>query len=104
MTPGARHAFCETGTTQFDISLIGTYKKVVWLGASYRHTDAVVFMAGAQAGPFKFGYSYDYTLSDIGNYSSGSHEIFLEIQFYKEGSSVRTPWLKRNRIFSPRIK
>ncbi|NRA12882.1 MAG: type IX secretion system membrane protein PorP/SprF [Crocinitomicaceae bacterium] len=104
LKPTALVQTIETGTTQFDISLIGTYKKVVWLGASYRHTDAVVFMAGAQAGPFKFGYSYDYTLSDIGNYSSGSHEIFLEIQFYKEGSSVRTPWLKRNRIFSPRIK
>lgn len=93
----------ETGTTQFDVTAIGVYKNMIWLGASYRHTDAVVFMAGAQAGPFKFGYSYDYTLSDIGKYSSGSHELFLELQIFKAESSSQTPWLKRNRIYSPKI-
>jgi type IX secretion system PorP/SprF family membrane protein len=94
----------ETYTTQFDVSVIGTYKKMVWLGASYRHTDAVAIMAGGQAGPFKFGYSYDYTLSDIGDYSTGSHEIFLELQLFTDDNGARTPWLKRNRIFSPKIK
>ncbi len=94
----------ETGTVQFDVSAIAEFKKVVWLGGSYRHTDAVVIMAGGQVGPFKFGYSYDYTLSDIGNYSNGSHEVFLELQLPKSGSSARTPWLKRNRIYSPKTK
>lgn len=93
----------ETGTAQFDVTAIGTFKDMVWLGASYRHTDAVAFMIGGQAGPFKFGYSYDYTLSDIGNYSNGSHEVFLELQLYTKGSDSRTPWLKRNRIYAPKI-
>jgi len=93
----------ESFTTQFDITALGTYKKVVWLGVSYRHLDAVAFMAGGQTGPFRFGYSYDYTLSDIGDYSSGSHEIFLELQLFSEKSGGKTPWLKRNRIFSPKI-
>lgn len=93
----------ETFTTQFDFTTVGTYKKVVWLGVSYRHLDAVAFLAGGQAGPFKFGYSYDYTISDIGDYSTGSHEIFLELQLVTEKSNNKTPWLKRNRIFSPKI-
>ena len=93
----------ETGTTQWDVTALGVYNNFLWFGASYRHTDAVVFMAGGQAGPFKFGYSYDYTLSDIGDYSSGSHEIFLELQLYKSNGGSRTPWLKRNRIYAPRI-
>lgn len=93
----------ESGTMQFDVTAIGVYKNLLWLGASYRYTDAVVFMAGAQAGPFKFGYSYDYTLSDIGKYSFGSHEIFLELQIFKAESDSQTPWLKRNRIYSPKI-
>lgn len=93
----------ETFTTQFDITALTTYKKFVWLGVSYRHLDAVAFMAGGQTGPFKFGYSYDYTLSDIGDYSSGSHEIFLELQLVSEKSGNKTPWKKRNRIFSPKI-
>jgi hypothetical protein len=62
-------------------------------------------MGGAQFGPFKFGYSYDYTLSDIGNYSTGSHEIFLELQLTPRdrngnGDQRKTPWIKRNRLYS----
>lgn len=93
----------ETTTTQFDVTAIGVYNNFIWLGASYRHTDAVAFMIGGQAGPFRIGYSYDYTLSDIANYSSGSHEVFLEVQFYRNPESSRTPWLKRNRIYAPKI-
>ncbi|MDG1429081.1 MAG: type IX secretion system membrane protein PorP/SprF [Crocinitomicaceae bacterium] len=93
----------ETTTFQLDGTLLIEYNRAVWLGASYRHDDAVVFMAGGQAGPMRFGYSYDYTLSDIGDYSSGSHEVFIELQINKnkDGTS-RTPWLKRNRIYSPK--
>lgn len=94
----------ETGTIQADGTLIGEFNKFVWLGASYRHTDAVAFLVGGQAGPFKFGYSYDYTLSDISDYSNGSHEIFLELQLNRAGSASRTPWLKRNRIYSPKAQ
>ncbi len=94
----------ETGTVQADITALAVFKKQVWLGFSYRHADAVSVLFGAQLGVFKFGYSYDYTLSDIGKYSNGSHEIFLELQLSKGGSmQSKTPWLKRNRIYSPGI-
>lgn len=93
----------ETGTVQFDGTGLFTFKDYVWLGASYRHTDAVAFLIGGQIGPFKLGYSYDYTLSDIAKYSYGSHEIFLELQLYKKKDGGRTPWLKRNRIYAPKI-
>lgn len=95
----------ETGTIQFDVTALYEWNSTFWIGASYRHLDAVAALIGAQFGVFKFGYSYDYTLSDIGKYSSGSHEVFLEVQiFTKRGqqSSSRTPWLKRNRIYSPK--
>lgn len=93
----------ETGTFQFDVTAIGTFRDFVWLGVSYRHEDAVVFLVGGQAGPFKFGYSYDYTLSDIADYSNGSHEIFLELQIFSSKGGAKTPWLKRNRIYAPKI-
>ena len=95
----------ETGTAQFDLTTLASYNDMLWFGASYRHTDAVVFMAGGQAGPFKFGYSYDYTLSDIAGYSSGSHEVFIELQVNKKATSgSRVPWLKRNRIYAPKFQ
>lgn len=92
----------ETTTAQFDLTMIGTYKNRFWLGASYRHTDALVILGGFQFGPFKVGYAYDYTLSDIINHSTGSHEVLLELQIFKGGNGS-TPWLQRNRIYSPRI-
>ncbi len=92
----------ETTTWQLDGTLLFTYKNLLWLGGSYRHGDAVSCLVGGQAGPFKFGYSYDFTLSDIGQYSSGSHEVFLELQIFKSGDSSKTPWLKRNRVYDAR--
>lgn len=54
------------------------YKEWLWLGVSYRHTDAVVGMAGLNISDrFKFGYSYDFSLSRLQNYTSGGHEIVL---------------------------
>ena len=50
------------------------------MGLSYRLNDALAILAGAQVGPLKFGYSYDFTLSDIGEYSAGYHEVFIEFQ------------------------
>jgi len=93
----------ETGTVQFEGTLIATFNRILWFGGSYRHGDAAVAMVGAQAGPFRFGYSYDFTLSDIADYSTGSHEVFLELQLWTGDNASRTPWLQRNRIFSPRI-
>jgi type IX secretion system PorP/SprF family membrane protein len=92
----------ETTTWQLDGSLLFTYKNICWLGASYRHQDAVACLVGGQAGPFKFGYSYDFTLSDIGQYSAGSHELFLELQIRKSSDSGKTPWLRRNRVYDAR--
>ncbi len=95
----------EAGPFQWEVTVVGEFYRAFWIGASYRHNDAVVGLIGGQAGPFKFGYSYDYTISDIANYSQGSHEVFLELQIgRKDANGSKLPWLKRNRIFSPKIQ
>jgi type IX secretion system PorP/SprF family membrane protein len=48
------------------------------LGLSYRFDDSVSTMVGFQISPgFRAGYAYDYTVSNLGDYNSGSHEILL---------------------------
>ncbi|MEY3236279.1 MAG: hypothetical protein RI883_380 [Bacteroidota bacterium] len=106
LTPTGMFRMIDALAMSFDISLLANFNNKVWFGGSYRYEDAAVAMAGLQFGVFKFGYSYDFTLSDIKNYSSGSHEIFMELQINgneKSGSSSKTPWLKRNRIYSPSL-
>lgn len=94
----------ETGNFQVDGTLTFDWKDFIWLGASYRHGDAIVGLIGGKAGPVKFGYSYDYTLSDIRDYSTGSHEFFIELQIRTkktQSPESKVPWLKRNRVYNP---
>jgi type IX secretion system PorP/SprF family membrane protein len=60
------------GSLQFE------YKEWLWFGASYRHTDAMVAMIGCNISErFKFGYSFDFSLSQFNKYTSGGHELIL---------------------------
>ena len=47
-------------------------------GLSYRFDDSVSAMVGFRVSPgIRIGYAYDYTLSNLSDYNSGSHEIIL---------------------------
>ena len=82
LTPGVL-AKSDASSTQVDINMLLKWNNMVFVGASYRLTDAIPVMAGLewpmknQKSTLKFGYSYDLTLSAIKNHSSGSHEIML---------------------------
>jgi type IX secretion system PorP/SprF family membrane protein len=48
------------------------------LGAGYRWDDSVSGLVNFYVTPtLRVGYSYDYTLSNLGKYNSGTHEIFI---------------------------
>lgn len=67
-----------------DISVKSTYKKIAWLGVSYRTYDAIAFMAGyCYQNQIFVGYSYDLSVSSIKKYNSGSHEIMVSAKFNK---------------------
>jgi len=77
IVPSTLLKFVDGAPFQFDINVKGVYQKKYWLGFSYRNSTAAVGMIGLAYQQFRFGYSYDYILTDIGNYSSGTHEIYL---------------------------
>lgn len=53
------------------------------LGAAYRWSAALSGMAGFQVtDAIQIGYAYDYETTKLGNYNSGSHEIFLRFDLF----------------------
>ncbi|MCE3226978.1 MAG: hypothetical protein K0S32_1529 [Bacteroidetes bacterium] len=60
-------------------------------GLWYRNNDAVIILVGLQNDFFKFGYSYDVTISKLSGNTAGSHEISLQVQLAckKRGKKYR---------------
>jgi len=76
---------------KLDVSLRTTYKKTVWVGFGYRTNDAVTAMLGyCYRNTLRIGYSYDFTTTDLKNYSSGTHEIMLGFVFAKSKTGVQS--------------
>jgi type IX secretion system PorP/SprF family membrane protein len=80
LTPSFMLKLMSPSPASLDVNLKAEFKEMFWLGVSYRHTDAIAGMLGLTLNNrLKVGYSYDYTLSTLNNYSSGSHEIVLGV-------------------------
>ncbi|MBI2966990.1 MAG: type IX secretion system membrane protein PorP/SprF [Bacteroidetes bacterium] len=82
--PSALLKFVDGAPFQFDGNIRYDYKSRFWCGFSYRDKESVIGLAGFRAGNFAFGYSYDFTISNIKKYSSGSHEIFISFDVTKK--------------------
>lgn len=50
-------------------------------GLWYRNQDSFIILLGFQQDLFKFGYSYDVTVSRLTNATAGSHELSFQMQF-----------------------
>lgn len=62
----------------FDVGINTLINNSFEAGVSYRLDDAVNAMFNVKIAPgLKLGYAYDYTLSNLSDFSSGSHEIFI---------------------------
>jgi len=62
------------------------------LGGSYRLNAAVSGLVGIQiSDSLMFGYAYDYDTTELGNYNSGSHEVFLRIELPTRSRAVVNP-------------
>jgi len=75
-------AFSDGKTMQFDVTTLARYNKKVWGGVSYRYGDALVGMIGLELfNGIRLGYAYDFTISDMGKTSNGSHEFMVNYCF-----------------------
>ena len=70
------------------------------LGAGYRWDDSVSGLVNFYITPtLRAGYSYDYTLSNLGKYNSGTHEIFLLFDLDFSNLSASKGYDKSPRFF-----
>lgn len=72
----------------------------VFGGIGYRHAfgngDAAIFTGGVRQGVFRFGYSYDLTVSSLGNSrTGGAHEISIILNFDNTRANKRRGWERR---------
>jgi len=86
IVPGTLMKMITGAPIQYDINVKGLYKKKYWLGVSYRNQESIVALLGLTYKNLQFGYSYDYTLTDIKGYSSGTHELFLSLKVHSKSS------------------
>lgn len=67
---------------QIEPTLRLIYKDQVWIAGSYRTQDAITACIGYTFQQnITFGYSYDMTMTNLKNYSTGTHEIMLGFRF-----------------------
>ena len=67
---------------QFDFNARVIYMDMVWAGLSFRSNDALSFLIGyTYDNKIYIGYSYDFTVTDLRKYNSGTHEIMVGYRF-----------------------
>lgn len=77
---------------QYDVNLNMLINDIFWIGASYRSDESIIALFEYQISrKLRVGYSYDYTLGELGNYSSGSHELMIGYDFGFPVTKMKSP-------------
>lgn len=78
----------------FDITANFLFNDVLWLGGSYRINESAAAIGGIVdfqvSKKFRIGYAYEYPISDIRPYTSGTHEVLLMYEVFKS-KRIKSP-------------
>jgi type IX secretion system PorP/SprF family membrane protein len=76
--PASMAKFVKGAPVAVDITANVLYNEKFEFGVAYRINDAFSALANINVTPsLRVGYAYDYTLSNLGQFNSGTHEIML---------------------------
>jgi type IX secretion system PorP/SprF family membrane protein len=82
----------EGAPLQLDVSGNFMFNDKFVLGVAYRWDASMSAMAGFQVSEGMYiGYGYDLDTTELENYNSGSHEIFLRYEIFKNNGKMTTP-------------
>ena len=90
--PAVLTKMIEGAPLQVDVSANFMFFDKLMMGASYRWSAALSAMVGFQVSDGLYiGYGYDRETTNLDNYNSGSHEIFLRYELFKNNNKITTP-------------
>ena len=82
----------EGAPLQVDVSANFLFHDKFMVGLAYRWSASVSAIAGFQiTDGLYIGYGYDKETTNLDNYNSGSHEIFLRYELFRNISKITTP-------------
>ncbi|MFN8165339.1 MAG: type IX secretion system membrane protein PorP/SprF [Bacteroidia bacterium] len=92
LKPSVLVKYVPNAPLEADFNVNVLLAQLVWIGGSYRTGDSFVGILELQLTKrLRLGYSYDFTFTDIKDYSSGSHEIMLGYDFGNAIMKIKTP-------------
>jgi len=78
----------------FDLTANFLFSEKLWLGGSYRINESAAALGGIAdfqiSKQLRIGYAYEYPLSDLRPYTSGTHEVLLMFEIFKS-KRVKSP-------------
>lgn len=78
----------------FDISANFLFNEVFWIGGGYRINQSAAAIGGIAdfqvSKQLRIGYAYEYPISDIRAYTSGTHEVLLMFEVFKS-KRIKSP-------------
>jgi type IX secretion system PorP/SprF family membrane protein len=92
LKPSVLVKYVQNAPVEADFNLNVLLANVLWIGGSYRTQDAIVGLVELQVSKkLRIGYSYDFTTTEMKNYSQGSHEIMIGYDFGYDIMKMKTP-------------
>jgi type IX secretion system PorP/SprF family membrane protein len=90
--PAILSKIVEGAPLQVDVSGNFMFNDKFVVGLAYRWSAALSAMVGFQVTDGMYiGYGYDHETTNLNNYNSGSHEIFLRYEIFKNNGKITTP-------------
>lgn len=92
LKPSTTVRYTANAPLSVDLNLNAFFNKRIWFGVMYRHGAA----AGANivyhfTENLRLGYSYDYSITNMNKFNSGTHEILLGWDLVKKNPAMRSP-------------
>jgi hypothetical protein len=79
----------------YDLTACFLFNEKFWLGGSYRINQSTGALGGFVdfqiSRQLRLGYAYEHSISDISDYTNGTHEVLLIYEFKFLKSKLKSP-------------